>query len=180
LKRRGRLSLALAAILALAVAPALAQPSEEAVKAAFLPRFARYVSWPASSLPPATAPFSLCVVGRDPFGRLLDRAAGGELIDGHRVAVRRITSPAQSAGCHIAFVQGGAPPDTSRMLLAMRGRPILTITDARAGPARGIIHFTIVGGRVRFFIDDAAAAERGLTISSRLLALAAGVRQRRS
>ena len=58
-------------------------------------------------------------------------------------------------------------------------QPILTITDARAGPQRGMIHFTIVAGRVRFFIDDAEAATRGLSISSRLLALAAGVRQRR-
>jgi hypothetical protein len=30
---------------------------------------------------------------------------------------------------------------------------------------------------VRFFINQAAAAERGLSISSRLLALAVGVRQ---
>ena len=43
-----------------------------------------------------------------------------------------------------------------------------------------MIHFTISGGRVRFFIDEAAAAQRGLVISSRLLALALGVRQRRS
>ena len=56
---------------------------------------------------------------------------------------------------------------------------MLTVTDARAGPQRGMIHFTIVGGRVRFFIDEAAASDRGLSISSRLLALAAGVRQRR-
>ena len=98
---RGRLLL-IGTALAGAMAPALAQPSEEAVKAAFLPRFARYVSWPAGSLPPAAAPFTLCVVGRDPFGPLLDRAAGAELIDGHRVAVRRMTSPAQSGGCHLA------------------------------------------------------------------------------
>jgi hypothetical protein len=42
-----------------------------------------------------------------------------------------------------------------------------------------MIHFSMVSGRVRFFIDDAGAAERGLSISSRLLALAIGVRQRR-
>jgi hypothetical protein len=36
----------------------------------------------------------------------------------------------------------------------------------------------IASGRVKFFIDDAKAAGRGLSISSRLLALAVGVRQR--
>jgi hypothetical protein len=43
-----------------------------------------------------------------------------------------------------------------------------------------MVHFAIVRGRVRFFVDEAAAAARGLVISSRLLRLAIGVRQRRS
>jgi hypothetical protein len=67
--------LALAAWLALP-APVRAQPpTEEAVKATFLPKFARYVAWPAGRQPGAGAPFQLCVIGRDPFGPLLDRAA---------------------------------------------------------------------------------------------------------
>ena len=158
---------------------ARAQPSEAAIKANFLPRFARYVAWPAAAAPGARAPFQLCVIGRDPFGRLLDSAASRELIDGHPVAVRRLGSVDRAQGCHLAFVQGAAPQETSRMLLALRAQPVLTVTDARAGPQRGMIHFTIAGGRVRFFIDDAEAAGRGLSISSRLLALAAGVRARR-
>lgn len=172
-----RLLFALA--LVLGAAPARAQPSENAVKAAFLPRFARYVTWPAPASPVAGAPFQLCVVGRDPFGPMLDQAASSELIDGHNVAIRRMTSTERAAGCQLAFVQGASPPDTTRLLLALRSQAILTITDARAGPQRGMIHFTIVAGRVRFFIDDAEAAGRGLLISSRLLAIAAGVRPRR-
>ena len=147
--------------------------------AAFLPRFARYVTWPAPASPAAGAPFQLCVIGRDRFGPLLDRAASTELIDGHNVAVRRIPSADNAAGCQLAFVEGVSPPDTTRLLLALRSQATLTITDARAGPQRGMIHFTIVGGRVRFFIDNEEAAGRGLSISSRLLALAAGVRERR-
>jgi hypothetical protein len=177
LRRTARLCLTLA--LLLVAQPTRAQPTADAVKAAFLPRFARYVAWPGPALPAAGMPFQLCIVGRDPFGPMLDHVAANELIDGHSVAIRRLPSADRTAGCHLAFVQGAAPTDTSRMLLAMRGQPILTVTDGRAGPQRGMIHFTVVGGHVRFFIDEAAAAERGLSISSRLLALAAGVRQRR-
>jgi len=169
----------LALALLFGASPARPQPTEDAVKAAFLPRFARYVAWPVPAVPAAGAPFQLCLIGRDPFGRLLDQAAASELIDGHAVAVRRLTSPGQAGSCHLAFVQGVAGTDTARLLLALRAQPVLTVTDARAGPQRGMIHFTIVGGRVRFFIDDAEAAGRGLSISSRLLALAAGVRERR-
>lgn len=174
-----KLARLLLALALLAGAPARAQPSEDAVKAAFLPRFARYVTWPAPASPPAGVPFQLCVVGRDPFGSMLDQAASSELIDGHAVAVRRVASADRAGGCQLAFVEGATPQDTVRLLLALRSQSILTVTDARAGPQRGMIHFTIVGGRVRFFIDDAEAAVRGLAISSRLLALAAGVRARR-
>jgi hypothetical protein len=164
----------------LAGSDARAQPTAEAVEAAFIPKFARYVQWPAGVHPDPRQPFQLCVIGRDPFGELLDRAAASETIDGRGVAVRRMATPDGAADCHLAFVRGATSQDTARFLLALRTRPTLTITDARAGPQRGMVHFTIAGGRVRFFIDEAAAAERGLSISSRLLALALGVRQRRS
>jgi len=176
---RAAAALALTSCLA-AGAPARAQaPTEEAVKATFLPKFARYVSWPAARQLAAGAPFTLCVIGRDPFGPMLDNAAAAEQIDGHGVSVRRLPDERGAAACHLAFVQGRQPADTGRLLLALRTRAILTITDARAGPQRGMIHFTNVSGRVRFFINEQEAAQRGLTISSRLLALAAGVTQRR-
>jgi hypothetical protein len=160
-------------------APAPARPTEDEIKAVFLPKFARYVAWPAAARPAAGLPFQLCVIGRDPFGRILDEAAASEGIDGHGVIVRRLASAVGAERCHLAFVQGNAEIETQRLLDALRSLPILTVTDARAGPRRGMIHFTIISGHVRFFIDQASAAERGLSISSRLLALAAGVRQRR-
>jgi hypothetical protein len=175
--RRAFLCLA-ALALALAAAPVRAQPSEETVKAAFLLKFARYVAWPGAAQPAPGAPFQVCIIGRDPFGRFLDPAAAGESIDGHGVAVRRLASAEGAAGCHVAFVQGSSPTDTARLLAALRRHPVLTVTDGGAG-RRGMIHFTVLARRVRFFIDEAQAAEHGLSISSRLLALAASVRQRR-
>ena len=177
--RRG--SLVAGAILALAAAAlpgaAHAQVSETEVKAAFLPRFARYVTWPTYQRPGAGQPFVLCVVGADPFGSALDRAAAGQSVDGHRVAVRRINGGGAS-GCHIAFVQGSKTQPTGQLLAALDARPVLTVTDARGGSQRGIIHFAVVNGRVRFFIDEKEAARKSLGINSRLLALAVGVRPR--
>jgi len=168
----------MAAALTLAVGAAHAQASEEAVKAAFLPKFARYIELPAAAQPAENQPYYLCVIGRDPFGALLDKAAGSESIDGHPVAVRRFANAEAPAvaGCHLAFL-AGTEPQTAQMLAAMRRQPTLTITDARWGTARGMIHFVIEGGRVRFQIDQVEAADRGIAISSRLLALAVDVRQ---
>jgi hypothetical protein len=183
--RASRLFLAFCATLALApLAPASAGPqaSEDAVKAAFLPKFVRYIDFPAGTGPEAGQPFYLCVIGRDPFGQALDRAAASEIVDGRPIAVRRFANadaPAV-AGCHTAYVAGTTDQQTIQILATLRRQSTLTITDSRWGKPRGMIHFVVEGARVRFHIDEAAAAARGIGISSRLLALAVEVKQRGS
>ena len=165
------LRLAAAACAMMLGAPALAQPTDTAVKAAFLPRFARYVTWPPAAMPKGGDPFILCVIGSDPFGPMLDAAARSQLVDGRRIEVRRMNSLGGADGCQIAYLS------SSQLVGQLGNRPVLTVTDSASTNQRGIIHFVIAGGRVRFFIDQARAAERGIAISSRLLALALGVRQ---
>lgn len=162
-----------------AVLPAYGEAREDSVKAAFLPKFARYVEWPAAVRPGPREPIRLCVVGSDAFGRMLDESVAQESVSGRRLEVRRMGDAEGAGGCHLAFVRGTTHEETGRMLAALAAQPILTVTDASAGPARGMVHFVVAGGRVRFFVDEAAAAQRGLVISSRLLRLAIGVRQRR-
>ncbi len=161
---------------ALSVPCAAAAPaSENAVKAAFLPRFARYVTWPPATRPAGGGAYVLCVIGDDPFGASLDQAARSQSIDGHRLIVRRLATANGAGQCDVAFIGGARAGQT---LAALGRRPVLTVTDARNSSQRGIIHFSVVSGRVRFLINEAEAAARGMTISSRLLALAVGVNQR--
>jgi hypothetical protein len=162
-----------AAALALS-APALTQPTDVAVKAAFLPRFAKYVTWPPAAMPKGSDPFVLCEVGGDPFGAQLDDAAKSQTVDGRRIVVRRMETATTINGCHIVYVGGSR---AGQIMGLIGARPMLTVTDEANGGQRGIIHFAVVSGRVRFYIDQASAARRGMQISSRLLALAVGVRQ---
>ena len=171
----GRSALIIAFVTAamLSAAPAAAQVSDTAVKAAFIPKFARYVTWPPSAPARSGAQIVICVIGDDPFGSALNQAASGQQVDGRAFVVRRLTSAAGASDCAIAFIDGSR---TGEILAALGRLPILTITDGSS--QRGVIHFTIADGRVRFFIDNAQAQSRGLTISSRLLALAIGVNQK--
>lgn len=161
---------------ALSSGPAGAQVSEASVKAAFLPRFARYATWPPAAMPRGADPFVLCVIGADPFGKMLDQAARSQSVDGRKIVIRRLESSAGADGCHVAFVAGGRGQPAGQLIAALGRKPVLTVTDARNGGQRGIIHFSVVSGRVRFSIDQSAAQQRGLSLSSRLLALATGVR----
>jgi hypothetical protein len=170
----------IAALAALGLAaPAAGQPSETAVKAAFLAKFPAYVSWPAGARVAQGAPLVLCVIGGDPFGRTMDEAVRGQQVDGHPLAVRRLPTVGDGSFCHIAFVQGPSPKATAQMLAGLQGKPVLTVTDARGGPQRGMIYFVVDGGRVRFHIDQAAAQQAGLNLSARLLGVALSVRTAR-
>lgn len=168
-----RASLWLLPLALLAPGMARAQPSEAAVKAAFLVKFAAYVEWPS-----ANGPITVCAVGRDVLGSALDQAATGQQIDGRPVTVRRIESIDNASGCDIAYLAGSSHQSIPDALAALHSLPVLTVTDSRWSNARGMIHFQVVQRRVRFYIDDRAAAESKLGISSKLLALALSVRAR--
>jgi hypothetical protein len=183
MRRRRLLLPLLAAALAVGTAgvrQAEAQPLETSVKAAFLPKFMPYVSWPPTATPEPGAPYVICVVGRDPFGTLLDDAASGERPSGSPIAVRRLERIDRASGCHVAFIGGSDSQPVDAALATLSATPVLTVTDARLARDRGMVHFDLRGGRVRFHIDDAAARRSGLGLSSKLLSLALSVRQRRA
>jgi hypothetical protein len=186
-RRKRRPAAALGAVLGLALcgqaaAPATAQPTapEYAVKAAYLYKVAPFVEWPAGSLGAPGTPFNLCVQGPDPFGATLDQAVEGQRVEGHAIVVRRLETVNVESHCAILFAAGSRRQSVAEALRAVRGTPVLTATDGERAPnARGIVHFVLKDGRVRFDIDAQAAADNGLSISAKLLNLALSVRMRR-
>jgi len=152
---------------------ARAQISQEEVKATFLYRFASFVSWPAGSFPDAAMPVQICVIGADPLARSLLRTTAAQRLGARAFIVRRVADVDNVDDCHLLYVVGDR---TDAALRAARRHAILTVTDG--GGEHGIIHFAIVDARVRFYIDDALAAESGLNVDPRLLSLAISVRRR--
>lgn len=157
-------------------AAAQTQSLEYAVKAAYLTKFIPFIQWPDATFASPAAPITICVLGNDPFGASLDKAAGGAKSVDRPILVRRLNEP-DPAACQLLFAAGGDPAMMSAALDAMKGRAVVTVTDMDTAP-RGVISFVVVGNRVRFDIDDSLAAEGGLTISSKLLGLARHVKQR--
>jgi hypothetical protein len=153
-------------------------PLEYAVKAAYLPKFIPFITWPESTFVSPGAPVNICVLGADPFGGKLDQEAGSLRAGERPVAVRHLAEPDPEASCQLLFMGSGTDPAVVEGTLdAMKGKPVVTVTDSGL-KAHGVISFLIDANHVRFDIDDAAAAQSGLVISSKLLGLAHAVRQR--
>ena len=177
--RRRAAALAAAVLAALGPGPASAQPHEDSVKAAYLTKFDPFVEWPPVHRPPAGGPVVLCVAGDDPLGRDLDQIATGAGAAGRTITVRRMATLEAADGCHILYAAGTARQSAADMLRAVGAAPVLTVTDAsRGGAGQGIIHFVVKDNRVRFHVDDEAAARQGIVLSSKLLSLAVSVKPR--
>jgi hypothetical protein len=109
------------------------------------------------------------------FAALVDRAAAGQRVGSHAVQVRRVGRVDRASGCHIAYVAGSAAQSAPQALAAVQGAPVLTVTDAEHGSARGVVHLMLTGGKVRFAVNNGLAEADGINISSKLLALAVEV-----
>lgn len=149
--------------------PTMAQAvTASAVKAAYLTKFEPFIEWPASS-EPADAPFTICIVGNDPFGDVLDRVAAGQKLDTHPIAIRRVLSV--EPDCKVLYA--GSSADAAQISNAAKGKPVLTVSDADTdGGTHGIICFVRDKDHVRFDIDATMAKQHGLVLSSKLLDLA--------
>jgi hypothetical protein len=131
--------------------------SEDAVKAAYLYRFAGYVNWPDE--PAAEGPFTIAVLGSPGVARELRHLVPGHLINNRPVEIREIT---------------GFP----RSEVPAAGLPsLLLVTDEEGGLNAGsALNFLMVDRRVRFEVSLTAADRSGLKISSDLLGVAVRVR----
>jgi len=151
---------------------------ELAVKATYLVKFAAFVEWPASAFESASGPLNLCIVGA-PLAGVADQVAAGQTVGQHPLAVRHIAAATHGLGCHIIFTAGAPQQSVEAAIDAVRGEPVLTVTDLpQTAPRRGIINFVLQSNHVRFDIDDREATRDGLRISSQLLALAVNVSPR--
>jgi hypothetical protein len=148
-------------------------PGEYQLKAAFLFNFAKFIDWPATSFATPQSPFTICILGTDPFRRAMDDAWRGKTVGDRAVAVERSKDLAYARRCQIVFVSSSEKRRVREILGSLRGTNALVVgeTDgfAEAGAA---VQFTIEDDRVRFLINTDAAARAGLKVSSKLLSLA--------
>jgi hypothetical protein len=136
------------------------------------------VQWPDGAFSSPSSPFNICIVGHDPFGELLDRAVQGQQFGARSIVVRRFREASRDSGCQILYV-AGAEASVAETVKTVSGTPVLTVTDVgRDAKITGIINFVIQDNRVRFEINNSAASENGLVVSSKLLSLATSVRPR--
>jgi len=146
------------------------------VKAAFVARFPEFVEWPPE-LWEGREELEICVASPNALDGILEEATEGRTLAGREVVVRGLQPADDVTTCHVLFVSSLEPDRQEALLDRVGSLPVLTIGDTPGFLDRGgVINLMLVGRRVRFTVDMAAAERARLRVSSQLLRLASTVR----
>ena len=151
-----------------------AAPGEYEVKAAFLFNFAKFVEWPAAKLTTNNAPIRFGVFGRsESFVGDFRKTLDGKSIDTHPVQLEFYEDSIPSEAPHILFVCKSERRNFRRIVNSLHGQPALTVSeDDGFCEAGGMINFRLDGKKIRFEINQKAAEQNQLRLSSKLLRVA--------
>lgn len=140
---------------------------EYELKAAFLYNFALFTEWPLPS-----SILKLCVMGKDPFGVTI-RSIAEKTVHGAAVKVQRVSSITEARTCQLLFVATSERDYLNRISEQLRYDPVLTVTESDGYEHRqAMIVMVNSDHHVEFDINQTAAQQAGLKLSSRLLKLA--------
>jgi len=154
-------------------------PLEVRVKAAFLYKFSGYVEWPPQAGATQDSSIVFGVMGDDGLADELARLVRRRGPDARPVRVLRLRAFEPRPRLHVLFIGHGESDHLGALIRREREQPILIVTDTDGAVALGsMINFVTTGGHVRFEVGLGAARSRGLTLSSRLIAVAQTVSSR--
>jgi hypothetical protein len=151
--------------------PAQSAPvTEYQLKAVFLFNFAQFVDWPPATFPDPHTPLVIGILGDDRFGSTLDETVRGEQVNDRPLVVQRYRRLDDVGTCQILFVSQSENDRLDQIVSALRGRNILTVSDAPDFALHGgMIQFVTDKNKIRLDINLDAAKAASLTISSKLL-----------
>jgi hypothetical protein len=177
---RNLAAIALALFAAVLIAPPThAQDLEHRVEAEYIERFTHYIDWPKDwDANRPDDPFTVCVLGADPFGKYLSELFSEVKVKGKKTATRNITSVSDINTCQIVFISSSEESRLREILQHVEGKPILTISEIPGFAQHGgMIRFVRSDKYIRFEINPDTASRAHLKISSRLLDLAVLVKR---
>jgi hypothetical protein len=171
--RRAAVGLWLAAAFSSPLTGQPAQPGENAIKAAFLYNFTKFIEWPSQAFADASSPFRVCVYADPSFREQLRLSLLNEHVRDRSIEVQELENGGDLKGCHMVYFGAGHLDRSARQLPALKQAPVLTVGEGRRFLDQGgLIAFEVEGNRVRFDISRSRAETAGLILSSKLLRVA--------
>jgi len=158
----------------------VSEAKEYEVKSLMLGHFFGYTTWPASSFESEIDPIRLLVVGKDPFGKLLEAKLGKLTIGKRSIVIERAAKVPERVVAHAVFCGELSAEDRSLLLARTKGRPILLIGETPGFAEDGAcVNLYFEDTHVRFEVNPDVVKRNGLSLSSEMLKVARLVHSRK-
>jgi len=150
-----------------------AAKSEEAVQAALILKFAKFVEWPRTEFRSASSPIVIGVFGDDRLRELLTFMAIDRKASGRSLKIVDANTSSSWSSVQILFIDESESDKISRVLTSVNGKSVLTVSEAEGFTEKGgMIFFERVDSKLKLTINTAATREARLEVDSRLLDIA--------
>lgn len=137
---------------------------------AYIYNFTQLTAWPDSAMKDV---FTVCVVGRDPFGANLDPIESRKVNDVKITVKHRSSTDGDLSGCNVLYVSGSEGSNLKNILKPLKGSPVLTMSDISGfSNAGGMVEFKLEDGKIDIWVALSEVRVTGLSISKKLLSLA--------
>jgi hypothetical protein len=145
--------------------------SEYEVKAAFIYNFTRFVEWPTNSFESTNSPIVIGILGKDPFGKILENVIKDETVKNRKLELKRYSKIEDiTSNCHILFISKSEESKLPQILKYLEGKDVLTVGDFEGfAVGGGIIRLLTYEDKVKLRINLATAKRTNMVISSQIL-----------
>jgi hypothetical protein len=150
------------------------------IKAAMVYKFLGYCSWPNNRFNELHTPYKIWVIGSDPIQNELKVIAAQRKVDGRPIEIFSAKTLDQIGDAHLVFVSHTMEPLLPSLSVHAKKNSFLIVTENDQGLIDGsTINLRLVDKRIGFDISLINAQDAGISLSSRLLAIAVTVQEER-
>lgn len=146
---------------------------EYLVKAAFLYNFLKFVEWPGPKAIASQSRIDVCVLGDSPMIKQAEVFRAGST---PKLAVSLVAEPNvknAAVHCHILFIARGAADSLGDILGALKGQPVLTVSDMDDFVERGgMIGFVLSNNKIKVAVNTRSISSVGMRVDAQLLEIA--------
>ena len=145
------------------------RPTHE-IHAAMLYNFIKYIQWPNETEP---GEFIVGVIGDENVFKTLQGWYDGKPKGTKKYVIKKLGSPAEAVDCQVVYVGKSKSREFENIKNTITGKSVLTITDGNGlGQKGSCINFKVVGGKLKFELNQEVVTSANLKVSGQLTSMA--------
>jgi hypothetical protein len=150
-----------------------AAKSEEAVQAALILKFAKFVKWPSGEFKSASSPIVIGIMGDDRLREIITFMAIDKKVGRRKLMVVDANTSSSWSSVQILFIDESEIVKISKIIMSVKGKSVLTVSEVEGFEEQGgMIYLGRGGKKLHLTINTAATRAARLDVDSRLLNIA--------